>query len=393
MAVPTYDDLLTRWKVEKSLMKQTFNDDDLIRFGSKLDSWEILARHLKIPNSEIANIKSQGDLELQKIKMLECWKRRCGSVASYEIMTKALLDINRTDLAETVIQLRLPSGNVNNTQSTSTTNPIISPLSSKLEVAMSPLSITDQNALTVQEDGLKQSLRNLEDGFFELVTFVEVTLKSYEIPLETITRRFRMLPQSIRRRHETDENYTSTRHKIFNSATVKELFDNLTELKHWNYMIPDTLAHILQDVKIDDIHQKLEKYKTELASFKASTKLRDLIGLSIAVPDYCIELTMEVEGWEDKTIEDVEKAAVNILRPAGYNGHFGWKKVLSGSLKLVLILTQSISLDTLDIHSKEKLCLITKDYGVLSIQIDGADIHSTQLEVKLYTTSVAQNNL
>ncbi len=36
---------------------------------------------------------------------------------------------------------------------------------------------------------------------------------------------------------------------------MKKLFDNLTELKYWNYMIPDTLAHyIVKDVKIDDVH-------------------------------------------------------------------------------------------------------------------------------------------
>ena len=71
-------------------------------------------------------------------------------------------------------------------------------------------------------------------------------------------------------------------------------------------MIPDTLAHTLQDVKIDDMRQKIEKYKKRLTSFKASTKLRDL-------PDYCIELAMEVKRWEDRTIEDAERAAMNIL--------------------------------------------------------------------------------
>lgn len=44
-------------------------------------------------------------------------------------------------------------------------------------------------------------------------------------------------------------------------------------------MIPDTLAHIVQDVKIDDIQQKIDKYKLKLAAFKAKTKLKNVIGI------------------------------------------------------------------------------------------------------------------
>ena len=50
-------------------------------------------------------------------------------------------------------------------------------------------------------------------------------------------------------------------------------------------MIPDTLAHIVQDVKIGDIQQKIDKYKMKLAAFKAKTELKDMIGLQFPVPD------------------------------------------------------------------------------------------------------------
>ena len=98
-----------------------------------------------------------------------------------------------------------------------------------------------------------------------------------------------MLPQSIRRQQETDIDFKATRQRILDSTT-KELFNNLTALKHWSYMMPDTLE------------------------YKANTKLRDLIGINFPVPDYCIELTMEVEGWEDKTIQEVENRAVNMVQ-------------------------------------------------------------------------------
>ena len=100
MAVPTYDELLDHCDVEKSIMKQTVDDKHLRQFSLMLDIWETLAKFLEMPTSDIANIKSQGDAIEQKLKMLECWKQRRGSMATYEAMVKVLLQISRTDLAE-----------------------------------------------------------------------------------------------------------------------------------------------------------------------------------------------------------------------------------------------------------------------------------------------------
>ena len=390
MAVPTYDDLLARHDVEKSIMKQTLSDEDLRQFSLSLDMWEKLARFIGLPRPDIANIKSQGDAEEQRIRMLECWKQRCGSMATYEAMAKALLQIGRTDLAEKVITLRKSPRDIPTLESTTANQILLSPgecslatptspaSSSGIEDACSSAAMSPMSLPATPSKQIVLSLRELEEEFYDLVVFIEDTLKNSEVSLNTITRRFSMLPQSIRRQHQTDENYTATRQKILDSKTFKKLFDNLTELKHWNYMIPDTLAHIIKDVKIDDIHQMIDKYKHKLASFKANTKLRELIGISFPVPDYCMELTMEVEGWEDKAIQDVENRAVNIVRRAVYSGSthvsLGWKGVFPGSIKLMFILTESIKL------IPEKLL----ENGVSSVLVDG-DIASSRGYTKVIT--------
>ena len=238
--------------------------------------------------------------------------------------------------------------------------------------AMSPMSLPS----TPSEQRVILSLRELEEEFYDLVIFIEDTLENNKVSLNTITRRFRMLPQSVRRPHETDESYKEIRKSILNSKTTKELFDNLTELRHWNYMTPDTLAHIIQDVRIDDIHKKIENYKDKLLTFKANTKLRELIGISFPVPDYCMELTMEVEGWEDKTIQEVENRAVNIVRRAVYSGSpqvsLGWKGVFPGSIKLMFILMESVKLIF------EKML----ENQVLSVKVDG-DITPSKSSTKV----------
>ena len=215
------------------------------------------------------------------------------------------------------------------------------------------------------------TLTELEEEFYRLVMYVEAALKASEVHVDTIRSRFRMLPQSVRRRLQTDENYTVTRQKILDSKTMKELFDNLTALKHWSYMMPDTLEHILKDIESDEIHKKIEEYKCKLVVFKTNTKLRELINTSFPVPDYCMELTMEVEGWEDKTIQEVENRAVNIVRRATYSGspnvNIGWKGVIPGSIKVTFILMESVRL------IPEKLL---EGNGVISVQIDGDIFHS-----------------
>ena len=307
MAVPTYDELLAHYDMEKSIMKQTFNDEDLI-----LDTWERPAKFLGMPISDITSIKSQGDPEEQRLKMLERWKQRRGSLATHEAMVKALLEISRTDLAEKVIILRCFLGDTPTLEAATTNQSLLCPKESSLTastspasssgiqdacspVAMSPLSLpATPSEQTAQE--VISTLRELEEEFYDLVIYAEDTLENSKVSLNTIIRRFHMLPQSVRRQHQTDENYEEIRKSILNLNTIKELFDNLTELKHWNFMTPDTLAHIIQDVKTDDMHKKLVEYKDKLMIFKANTKLRELIGISFPVPDYCMELTMEVEG-------------------------------------------------------------------------------------------------
>ena len=387
MAVPSYEDILVRWNVDSSLMEQTVSDDHKMELASKLETsnCEVLVRHLGLDSSEIDNTKGERNAELQRIRMLECWKQRCGSMATYEVLVKALLRIKRTDLAEEVVALRGALVSTNQSQPCSVLSSLVmppSPASSSEVEDMSPLGAMSPASSVDTAQDLTPALTKLEEEFYELVTFVEATLeKSEDVGINTITRRFSMLPQSIKKQQQTDEKYRKTKRRIVRSTTIKELFDNLTDLKHWSYMTPDILAHIVKDIKIDDIHQKIDKYNEKLSTFKNNTKLRDLIGTSFPVPDYCMELTVKVDGWEDKTIEQAEKTVVNIMRRATYgqNVRLGWKGAVPGCLKLIFILMESIKIGTDNIPEA------FKKSGVMSVQFDGDILYrdeDTDLKVR-----------
>ena len=228
------------------------------------------------------------------------------------------------------------------------------------------------SAMVAQEvEEVKLILEELEKEFFDLVVCIEATLTKFcnREHLDKIIQRFRMLPVSIKRQYQTDDNYSKIRHRTLASSTVKELFDNLTEFKHWSYMSPEILTHILQDVPIEDMHQRIKDYTSKLATFKASTKLRDLIGISFSVPDYYIELTVITEGWEDKTILDAEKSVINILTRITYNSQSNpirWKAISPGSIKLVFVLMTSVHVSC----SSEKFHEICQENGITKMCID-----------------------
>ena len=160
-------------------------------------------------------------------------------MATYEAMVKALLKINRTDLAEKIITLQQSSNAILSSETAITNQslsfpreysltPHTSPGSSSgtedtmLTTAISPLSLpaspSDQKAKEVIS-----TLQELEEEFSDLVIYIEDTLEKSQVSLNTITQRFSMLPQSIKRQHETDENYRETRRRILDSETLKKI--------------------------------------------------------------------------------------------------------------------------------------------------------------------------
>ena len=106
MAVPSYTELLATMKIASHLIEQRCSDDHLRELSLTLDTWEVLATFLLLPDSEIAAIRQERDPVLQKQQMLRRWKQRCGPAATYKTLVSALLQIGRTDIAEAVIALK-----------------------------------------------------------------------------------------------------------------------------------------------------------------------------------------------------------------------------------------------------------------------------------------------
>ena len=387
MALLTYDELLIKEQIESSTMEQIIQNSELVDLSFKLDRWEVLAYALDFESSDIENIRSCGNMVEQRLNMLQRWKQR-NVRATYEVLTRAMLRIRRADLAVVVAKMASSRASSNDQKSTvtdctrsslRTSHPLASsneiiplgPLAPKFPVHTcysSGFVIAPSACLSWD---IRTTIHELEGDFHELLIQIERILEENGIKSCALVSRFRCLPESVKRQHQTDRKYTRTRRRILNSVTIRELFDNLTELKNWNFMMPETLYEILRDVHIEDIHKKVQDYRDKLSAFKASTKLKDLIGISFMVPDYCIRLTMKVEGWENKTIDEAERAACNTLRcyamPPGHPIRLGYEKVSGGCVELTYILLESMNLQA---------AMCTKHEGVVTIELDDNILYS-----------------
>ena len=223
---------------------------------------------------------------------------------------------------------------------------------------------------------VKQNIENLQEEFFALINNVEGSLKSNNISHEVIIARFRLLPESIRRQHQTDGTYAETRRRALESTTIKQLFDILTGLKYWNFLTPEILTHIVQDVK--KVHLEIAVYESKLLNFKTKTKLKDLIGLQFLLPDLYVELSFKVRAdWKEKTIDNAEKSVHNLLVRAGYQDPKlgGLQGVRQGCIELVYVLLESI--DGSALYNRELFKTYEAD-GILSISINHVTVYSRE---------------
>ena len=152
-------------------------------------------------------------MDEQKIRMLDCWKQRRGSMATYEAMARTLLTIGRIDLAEKVISLASVAQGDPSTEPSplneATCMPLspgnssgIGEMSPQTSASLSPTTVlANPSVHTAQQEVVISNLRELQEEFYELVNYTESTLKRNGVCLDTILRRFRMLPDSLRRWH------------------------------------------------------------------------------------------------------------------------------------------------------------------------------------------------
>lgn len=248
------------------------------------------------------------------------------------------------------------------------------------------LEITHQQVYDAMlQEKIMERIRELEKEFLKLTNSIEDKLRNDNVSIEVMTRQFRSLPPSLKRQQQGDDKFSDIRQRVLKSTTIKELFDNLTELKYWSFMNPDILTHVVQDFK--SLHFDIAIYQSKLLAFKQSTKVKDVVGLEFLLPDYYVEVTIKVrEGWREKTLCEAEKSVETLLIRLGYQYTKvgGWQSVNHGCVELVVIfLTHTINVSTLGGKELFDTCNAS---GIISITIDQTTVYTEDqvVSVKVY---------
>ena len=316
------------------------------------------------PTLEVTDDRISSPIQL----FLELKKRLLLKETDTKMLQEKLSEINRKDLVAEINDFLIMTGQ--------------QPYSTPTEQEQGP-----QIAVAPQQEQVTENIRELEKQFFDLTNTVEDSLTSNNVSLETVMRRFRMLPESLKQQHQSDDNYSAIRRSALGSTTFRQFFNNLTELKHWRYMTPEILTHIILDVKLEDVHIDVAVYESKLLAFKETTKLKDMIGLEFLLPDYYVEVRIKVNGWQEKTILDAEKSIHNLFVRHTYQssaiGVHTWQSVNPGCIELVLVLLEHIDINTV---AKKELFDEYRANGVTSIIINQTTVYSEDeaASVKVY---------
>ena len=114
MAGITLDDCIQRFDFTDEVLDAKCSDEHILDVSRFLD-WKGVARYLKLTESEVDAVDSDGrDEQDKRRKTLEKWMSKFAFKATYRNLIQALLDSGRGDHAEKVCEL-LQKGNMANT--------------------------------------------------------------------------------------------------------------------------------------------------------------------------------------------------------------------------------------------------------------------------------------
>ena len=114
MAGITLGDCIEHFDLADEVLDTKCSDEHILDVSRFLD-WRGVARHLKLTESEVGAVDSDGrDEQDKQHKTLEKWMSKFAFKATYRNLIQALLDSGRGDHAEKVCEL-LQKGNMANT--------------------------------------------------------------------------------------------------------------------------------------------------------------------------------------------------------------------------------------------------------------------------------------
>lgn len=136
---------------------------------------------------------------------------------------------------------------------------------------------------------------------------------------------------------------------VVNSADVDQLFTHLSNIQAWDFLHPQLLEYLVQELGDDKAKRSMEEYKSNLVQFRKMTKMSELSGWfgNISETSKFQKIVLSLgDNWKEKTYEEFEVLRISLLRQqVFFQSSLHLCGVLTGSLFIALAIPKSI-----DVH-------------------------------------------
>ena len=238
--------------------------------------------------------------------------------------------------------------------------------SSPMTAAESDLCIseTESSKVSMQssENNIDKGIQELECQFLKVVRKAGRDVRTAD--LSDVKFCVTQLPVSVKYQHLHFLEHSCS--AIVDATSVDAIFAILG--RYWDFLNCGLLNEVVRQLGNDPTKQLMEQYMMKLKEFRMKTKLGDFFGKATRnIPPHFTTFVTELgEGWEERTLEDLEQFRKELARSMylkDYAMHF--KCVEAGSVAITWAVHSSLPEITDILQSAFQL--LEKKYGVLRV--------------------------
>ena len=162
---------------------------------------------------------------------------------------------------------------------------------------------------------------------------------------------------------------------------------NLSNIHAWDFLHPQLLDYLVQEIGEDSAKSSMEEYKSKLLRFRMTTNMSDLLGWMGNIPENELFQKLVVklgDNWKDRKYQEFEEMRISLLRQQVFvQSSLSLCGVLPGSVLVILVTPKGhldVSAMELALH-QESLRRALMQSGISSIYTVGLCLYRDNVTV------------
>ena len=376
--------------VPEDTLDQECSEEHVKEISRFLESWDTLAPHLNLAETDIEEIKDEKPLPVRRRKTLKKWKNKFINRATYRVLMEAMYKIGKADNARSVCKLLSSPAvgiakhvGIPTNGSAELDGAVLNTPSAMDGVSSTNKAFPQQNDIPSEEtpqiktslpETLEDKIHSLEEDFGEIVdrtaSDIENSIENHKTSLSKVKRRITQLPVSMKHLHIK---FLAGKLSAINNAKNVDEFFSILGL-YWDFMNCGLLQQLVNRFGSSETQQRTEEYLKRLKEFRTDTTVREFTDKwTGCIPSNLADFVMEMgDEWLDRTLEEVEQFRIKLSRRCSLNEYaLPLKKGTHNSVILCFALQRSFILNA---EILQPLQQFLQEQGVLRVLFKGVCI-------------------